>query len=85
LTTDKKYYVATSNEFFINFGENVGANVFDQNRAYVAVGIPVAKATRIELGYLLQIIQQRSGSIFEYNHTLQVNLFSNLPFFKARK
>ena len=85
LTSDKRYYVGTSNEFFINFGKNVAANVFDQNRAYVAIGLPVAKATRIELGYLLQIVQQQNGLIFEYNHTLQVNLFSNLPFFKAGK
>jgi hypothetical protein len=85
LTADNNRYIATSNEFFINFGKNVAANIFDQNRAYVALGLPVARATRIEIGYLLQIIQQRNGSVFEYNHTLQVNLFSNLPFFKARK
>ena len=28
---------------------------------------------------------QHRGLVFEYNHTLQVNLFSNLPFFKAGK
>jgi len=85
LTADKKYYIGTFDEFFINFGKNVAANVFDQNRAYVALGLPVARATKIEIGYMLQIIQQRNGRVFEYNHTLQVNLFSNLPFFNARK
>jgi uncharacterized protein DUF2490 len=85
LTDDNKVYVAASDEFFINFGESVAANVFDQNRAYVALGLPVAESTRIEIGYLLQILQQRNGVVFEYNHTLQVNLFSNLPFFKARR
>ena len=84
LTADKKVYIGTFDEFFINFGENVAANVFDQNRAYVALGLPVAKGTKIEIGYMLQIIQQRNGRVFEYNHTLQVNLFSNLPFFNAR-
>lgn len=85
LTSDKKVYLATFDEFFINFGKNVAANIFDQNRAYVALGLPVAKATKVEIGYMLQIIQQRNGRVFEYNHTLQVNLFSNLPFFNARK
>jgi hypothetical protein len=85
LTVDERYYIGTSNEFFVNFGKNVAENIFDQNRAYVAVGLPVAKATRIELGYLLQIVQQRSGLVFEYNHTLQVNLLSNFPFFKEGK
>lgn len=85
LTSDKKVYIGTFDEFFINFGRNVAANVFDQNRAYVALGLPVAKGTKIEIGYMLQIIQQRNGRVFEYNHTLQVNLFSSLPFFNARK
>lgn len=85
LTQDKKYYIATFDEFFINFGKNVAANIFDQNRAYVAMGLPVARGTKIEIGYMLQIIQQRNGRVFEYNHTLQVNLFSNIPFFNARK
>jgi hypothetical protein len=31
---------------------------------------------------MLQTIQQRNGRIFEYNNTLMVSLFSNLPFFK---
>ncbi|MBM3804656.1 MAG: DUF2490 domain-containing protein [Acidimicrobiia bacterium] len=82
LSHDKRYYIGVFDEFFINFGRNVAANIFDQNRAYVALGLPLAKSTKIEVGYLLQTIQQRNGRVFEYNHTLQVNLFSNLPFLK---
>ena len=85
LTADKKYYIGTFDEFFINFGKNVAANVFDQNRSMWHWDFLLPKATKIEIGYLLQIIQQRNGRILEYNHTLQVNLFSNLPFFGARK
>jgi len=85
LTADKKHYIGAFDEFSFNFGKNVAANIFDQNRAYVALGFPVAKDTRFEVGYLLQILQQRNGRIFEYNHTLQVNLFSSLPFFNVRK
>lgn len=82
LTPDRQYYIGVYEEFFINFGKNVAENVFDQNRAYVALGLPIAKDTRIEVGYLLQIIQQRDGRVFEYNHTIQLNLFSDIPFWQ---
>jgi len=82
LTADKKFYIGTFDEFFINFGRNVAANIFDQNRAYIALGFPIAQGTRVEVGYLFQILQQRNGRIFEFNHTFQVNLFSNVPFFR---
>ena len=73
-------YAALYNEFFVNFGQNVAANVFDQNRAYAAAGYAVTKDTRVEAGYLNQIIQQRNGRIFEVNHTFQLAVFSTIPF-----
>jgi hypothetical protein len=73
-------YVALYNEFFVNFGKNVGANVFDQNRAYAALGFALNKHNRLETGYLHQLVQQRNGRVFEHNHTLQVGWFSTLPF-----
>jgi Protein of unknown function (DUF2490) len=82
ITSNKKHYLGIYDEFFINFGRNVAANIFDQNRAYVALGLPIARGTKLEIGYMLQTIQQRNGRIFEYNNTLMVSLFSNLPFFK---
>lgn len=71
--------VALYDEFFLNFGRNVAANVFDQNRAYAAVTHSIGKASRIEVGYLNQVVQQRNGRIFENNHTLQVAIYSTLP------
>ena len=72
--------VALYDEIFLNFGRNVAANVFDQNRAYAAVtrSLGKSKANRLEVGYLNQIVQQRNGRIFENNHTLQVAIFSTL-------
>lgn len=72
--------IAAYNEFFVNFGKNVGANVFDQNRAYLVVTRKVGKYNRIEAGYLHQLLQQRNGRIFESNHTLQLAWYSTLPF-----
>ena len=70
--------IALYDEPFIAFGHNVASNVFDQNRAYAAVTYTLGKASRIEVGYMNQLIQQRNGRIFESNHTLQVGIFSTL-------
>jgi hypothetical protein len=63
-----------------DYGKNVAFNVFDQNRAYVALGRTVARETRLEVGFMEQTIQQRSGQVFEHNHTLQVAIYSRFPF-----
>jgi hypothetical protein len=75
-----QYYLGLYDEIFFNFGKNIGSNVFDQNRAYVALGRNMGHETRLEVGYLEQTVQQRSGLVFEHNHTLQVAIYSKLPF-----
>ncbi len=77
---DKKYYLGLYNEIMFDYGKNVAFNVFDQNRAYVALGRTVARETRLEVGFMEQTIQQRSGQVFEHNHTLQVAIYSRFPF-----
>lgn len=76
----QKYYLALYDEIMLNYGKNVAFNVFDQNRAYIALGRTVARETRLEVGFLKQTLQQRSGRVFEHNHTLQVAIYSRLPF-----
>src|SRR5687767_4006686 len=61
------WYIGTYNELFVNFGRNVAANVFDQNRAYVALGKSAGRVGRLEIGYMNQLLQQRNGRIFENN------------------
>ncbi len=74
------WYLALYNEAMVNYGANVGANTFDQNRAYVAVGKAVSRTARLEVGYLNQLVQQRNGRIFEVNHTVMVSLFATRRF-----
>jgi len=76
---NKRYYIGLYNEVFYNFGKNVAFNVFDQNRAYVALGRNMAHQTRIEIGFMEQTVQHRDGRVFEHNHTLQVAIYSKLP------
>ena len=77
-----KWSIALYDEIFINFGKNVAANVFDQNRAYAAIGYNLPKKSRLEVGFMEQTVQQRNGRIFENNHTLMVSIFSAMPFGK---
>ncbi|GAA4369184.1 DUF2490 domain-containing protein [Hymenobacter saemangeumensis] len=75
-------YLAAYDEIFVNFGRNVAQNIFDQNRAYGALGYQFTRATAVEVGYLHQLVAQGNGLVFEHNHTLQLSLTFN-PDFRA--
>ena len=76
------WYLAAYNEVFLHLPPNLGARVFDQNRAYGALGRGLGKAGKLEIGYLHQLLAHRSGRVLESNHTLQVGFFSNVRFGK---
>jgi Protein of unknown function (DUF2490) len=75
-----KWSLALYDEVMFNFGKNVAANIFDQNRAYAAAAYQMHKHARLEVGFMEQTLQQRNGRVFENNHTFQVAIYSNLPF-----
>ena len=74
---DKTPYLAVYDEVFVGFGENVNANVFDQNRIGVLLGYRFSKNFRLEGGYLNQTLQY--GSLingkngFQHNNGLIIN------------
>lgn len=74
---DKTPYVALYDEVFIGFGQNVNANVFDQNRIGILLGYRFNKHVRLEAGYLNQIVQfgrQINGQpVFQNNNGLIIN------------
>lgn len=79
---DKSFYLSAYDEILINFGKNVRANIFDQNRLYGAIGYKIPKAGRLELGLLSQIIQKPDGVKIERNTTFQLGFSSNIDFYK---
>jgi len=79
-----KWSIALYDEIFVNFGKNVAANTFDQNRAYAALAYILPKKSRLEIGFMEQSLQQRNGRIIENNHTLMVSIFSAMPFGKRK-
>lgn len=81
---DKSLYFSCYDEAFVNFGENVQANIFDQNRAYAALGYKFPKWGKLEIGYMNQMIVKSDGVKVENNHTLQVGFSSTLDFRKNK-
>ncbi len=79
---DKRNYIGIYDECFYNFGKQVGPNVFDQNRAYIALGRNLGHQTSVEVGFMEQTVQQPNGRIFEHNHTLMVSITSKAAFKK---
>ncbi|MBK9489921.1 MAG: DUF2490 domain-containing protein [Haliscomenobacter sp.] len=78
-----KLYGFIYDEIFINFGKNVGVNIYDQNRIAAGLGWKLDKKLSLELGYMNQMVQQRAlqpngKSVVENNHTLIASLVSNL-------
>lgn len=81
-TEAKEPYLAAYDEIFVGFGNNIQRNIFDQNRAYLALGYKISDAASVEVGYLNHIVQKANGIVFEHNHTLQVGLTYNIDFRK---
>lgn len=84
---EKPLFLAVYDEIFINFGKDVGYNIFDQNRLYGALGLTLSSSLKLEVGYLYQVVQQRSLQLnpsvrhrIENNHTLQLGVFHTLSF-----
>ncbi|WP_167855474.1 DUF2490 domain-containing protein [Hymenobacter fodinae] len=73
-------YALASDEIFISYGRNVGANVFNQNRLYGGLGYQITDALGVETSYLHQTVQHDDGVVFEQNHTLQISLNFNPDF-----
>ncbi|MEN9489494.1 DUF2490 domain-containing protein [Epilithonimonas tenax] len=86
---DKTPYLALYDEIFIGFGENVNANIFDQNRIGVLLGYRFNKNVRIEGGYLNQTVQfgrQISGqNVFQNNNGIIINANFNIDLTKKEK
>ncbi len=65
-------YAAIYDEIFIGFGNNVGENVFDQNRFGALIGYPFGKNFKLEGGFLNQTVQLgrevQGKNVFQHNN-----------------
>jgi hypothetical protein len=84
MIVDKSFYLSIFDEFMVNFGKNVGLNIFDQNRIYLAIGYKIPTIGRLEMGYLNQLIFKGDGIKVENNNTFQLGLSCNIDFMKKK-
>jgi len=84
-------YFTFFDELFISFGENVGRNVFNQNRISGGLGYQLQDNWRLELNYLNQWSQHpepapdTEQSVFEHNNGFRLNVVYNLDFTSSRQ
>jgi hypothetical protein len=76
---EKGVFVAVQNELFLNYGDPTRTNgkVFDQNRAYLAVGYRLSSKFDVEGGYLNQFISG-AGSARTTWHVAQIATYVRL-------
>lgn len=81
---DGEWYFTASDEVFLNFGRDITANVFDQNRIAGGFGFRFQENFRLELQYLNQIAQHYAPDpisrypIFEFNNGFRLGVVYNL-------
>jgi hypothetical protein len=69
----------------LNAGKNVALNVFDQNRAYAAIGYKLPKLGKLEVGYMQQLVMKSDGVRVENNHSIMIGIASTIDFYKPSK
>lgn len=75
-----KWFATAYDEIFINFGRNIGYNLFDQNRLGATLGYWINKEMNLQLGYMNQAIQKANGRDVENNHALTLFVVLSLDF-----
>ena len=71
-------------EIFINAGENIVHNTFDQNRIYAAFQYGINKNIAVELGYLKSFQQRSSGVDYYDRDIIRFNLIHKINLQKKK-
>ncbi|MBX9929001.1 MAG: DUF2490 domain-containing protein [Gemmatimonadaceae bacterium] len=72
-------YLTAYDEAFWSLGDAGAARRWEQNRAYVGLGVTFSPTWRAEAAYMEQRIWRAGGARLERNHTLMLTLFSSTP------
>jgi hypothetical protein len=71
-------FAAVMNEFFVNLGDKVVYNTFDQNRFFAGIGYNFTSHLNAQLGYMNVYQQEGSGNNYFSTHTIRLFLFHSL-------
>lgn len=71
-------FVALINEVFLNFGDRVIYNTFDQNRFFAGLGYQFTSHLNVQCGYMNIYQQETSGNNYLSTHAVRLFLFHSL-------
>lgn len=71
-------FAALINEVFLNFGDKVVYNTFDQNRLFAGFGYPFTQHVNVQLGYMNVYQQEGSGKNYISTHAVRLFLFHTI-------
>lgn len=74
----KTPFIALGNELFLNLGDNVVYNTFDQNRLFAGMGYQFTSHLNAQLGYLNVYQQEASGNNYISAHSIRFFIFHSL-------
>lgn len=74
----KTPFAAIMNEVFLNFGDKVVYNTFDQNRLFVGFGYQFSSHLNAQLGYMNVYQQENSGNNYFSTHAIRFFVFHSI-------
>lgn len=73
-------FLAFSDEIFLNFGDRIIYNTFDQNRFSAGLGYQLTSHLSAQLGYMNVYQQETSGNNYLSTHAIRLFVFHSLDF-----
>lgn len=73
-----------NDELFVNFGDKIVYNHFDQNRLFGGLVYQITPHSNLQLGYMNIYQQQAAGNVFRNQHTIRAFYFHNLDLRKDK-
>jgi len=74
----KTPFVALIDEVFLNFGDDIVYNTFDQNRFFAGFGYQITSHLNAQLGYMNVYQQEASGNNYFSTHAVRLFVFHTL-------
>jgi hypothetical protein len=74
----KTAFAAVIDEVFLNFGDRITYNTFDQNRFFAGIGYQFTSHLNAQLGYMNVYQQEASGNNYFSTHAVRLFFFHSL-------
>lgn len=78
--TPRSSFLSISDEIFLNFGDAILYNTFDQNRLFAGFGYQLTSHLNAQLGYMNVYQQEASGNKYWSTHAIRLFVYHSLDF-----